>query len=77
MGAKCDLQSNLFLPLGQARMGYPTGKVRMVLRSGWGLVLNILVNLGFILVYRSSRCQGAAKLHRNVGCSIPVESLLS
>ena len=77
MGAKCDLQSNLFLPFGKVRMGYPTGKVRMVLRSGWGLVLNILVNLGFILVYRSSRCQGAAKLHRNVGCSIPVESLLS
>ena len=77
MGADDSILSNLFLPLGKVRMGYPTGKVWMVLRSGWGLVLNILVNLGFILVYRSSRCQGAAKLHRNVGCSIPVESLLS
>ena len=77
MGADGNIPSNLFLPFGKARMGYPTGKVRMVLRSGWGIVLNILVNLGFILVYRSSRCQGTAKLHRNVGCGIPVESLLS
>ena len=29
-----QLQSNLSLPFGKARMGYPTGEVRMGLRLG-------------------------------------------
>ena len=29
MGAEVNILSNLFLPLGKVRMGYPTGKVRM------------------------------------------------
>ena len=32
MGADADLQSNLFLPLGKVRMGYPSGEAR------WGLM---------------------------------------
>ena len=71
MGADDNILSNKFLPFGKARMGYPTGEAR------WGLIFNTVTDYRFILVYRSSRCQGAAKLHRNVGCGIPVESLLS
>ena len=32
MGAKVHWQGNLFLPLGKARMGYPSGEAR------WGLM---------------------------------------
>ena len=38
MGAKVQIQSNQFLPLGKVRMGYPTGKVRMGYPTGKGQV---------------------------------------
>ena len=34
MGAEVSKQSNLFLPLGKVRMGYPSGEARMGYPSG-------------------------------------------
>ena len=33
MGAEVSKQSNLFLPLGKVRMGYPSGEARWGLKS--------------------------------------------
>ena len=46
MGADVNILSNLFLPFGKVRMGYPSGEAR------WGLmaVYGVITDLAFSLI---------------------------
>ena len=44
--------SNQFLPLGKARMGYPSGEARWGLMSIGGVIIKNFMRSRFILVYR-------------------------
>ena len=46
MGADVNILSNLFLPFGKVRMGYPTGEAR------WGLmsIFKVVTTIGLELI---------------------------
>ena len=39
MGAEVNILSNLFLPFGKVRMGYPSGEARWGLKSVYGAII--------------------------------------
>ena len=53
MGAKVQIQSNQFLPLGKVRMGYPTGENERGLKFIGKVTCSFpLGRLGWVLSYR-------------------------